>query len=153
MIKISVMMLGLLMVSYAAGSRAGEADAILGEWNTEENKSKVEIYRCENKFCGRITWLKEPNFTPDNDQPDMIGKPKVDNRNPDKSKHMTPLLGLTFLNGFVYAGDNEWEGGTVYDPENGKTYKCVMSLGDAKTLNVRGYIGIPIIGRTTTWVR
>ena len=46
-----------------------------------------------------------------------------------------------------------WSGGTIYDPEEGKTYKCVMKLADENTLNVRGYIGVPAFGRTVTWLR
>jgi len=64
------------------------------------------------------------------------------------------------LKGFSYdASDDKWDGGTIYDPENGKTYKCVIRIADEKAsngmtkLNVRGYIGIPALGRTTVWVR
>ena len=50
-------------------------------------------------------------------------------------------------------GGNTWAKGTIYDPEDGKTYKCKMTLTDPKTLGVRGYIGISLIGRTTVWTR
>jgi uncharacterized protein (DUF2147 family) len=48
---------------------------------------------------------------------------------------------------------NSYEDGTIYDPENGKTYSCTIEMVNANTLNVRGYIGISLIGRTDVWKR
>ncbi len=104
----------------------------------------VEIYQCGSKLCGKIVWLKEPNK--DN------GTPKTDENNPDKAKHNNPIIGLNILTGFVADGDNEWEDGEVYDPENGKTYSCEMTL-NGSTLEVRGYIGVSLFGRTEKWTR
>jgi uncharacterized protein (DUF2147 family) len=64
-----------------------------------------------------------------------------------------PTLGMTILSGFPAAGI-EYSGGTILDPENGKFYKSRMTLADdGKKLIVRGYIGIPLFGRSQTWVR
>ena len=64
-----------------------------------------------------------------------------------------PLLNLQILKDFVYdAEDKEWEDGTIYDPKNGKTYSCYMTL-DGTKLNVRGYVGVSMIGRTSVWTR
>jgi len=64
-----------------------------------------------------------------------------------------PTLGMTILTGFTRNG-NEYSGGTILDPENGKTYQSRMSVEDnGKKLNVRGYIGIPLFGRSQTWLR
>ena len=73
----------------------------------------------------------------------------------DESLRDVPLLGLNMLKDFVYdAESGEWTDGTIYDPEKGKTYNCVMKLGEGgNKLDVRGYIGIPALGRTTQWVR
>jgi uncharacterized protein (DUF2147 family) len=57
-------------------------------------------------------------------------------------------MGLKVLRDFVFVGDNRWEEGKIYDPENGKDYSCILTLIDANTLNVRGYIGFSLIGRT-----
>ena len=54
---------------------------------------------------------------------------------------------------FVYAGDFTWEDGWIYDPNNGNTYSCEMTLIDHKTLKIRGYIGITLFGRTEIWTR
>ena len=74
----------------------------------------MEIYQEQGKFFGKIILLKSPN--------DTNGKPLMDTENPDKSKRNTPLVGLTMLKDFKYK-NNKWEDGTIYDPEDGKTYK------------------------------
>ena len=135
------------MVSYAK-----ESDAILGEWLTAEGKSKVSIVHCGEKYCGKIVWLKEPTY-PADDEDGMAGKTKVDRENKDESLRSQPIIGLEILKGFQYAGDKEWEDGTIYDPQNGKTYACILSLKRPGLLHVRGYIGFSFIGRTTEWTR
>jgi len=145
MILVTVAMLVLQCVSYA-----DEADAILGQWVTEEGKSRVEITKSGGKYYGNILWLKEPNY-PEGDE--EAGKTKHDRNNPDKSKQTKPIIGLQVMKGFKHTGGKTWAKGTIYDPENGKTYKCKATLEGTKKLNVRGYIGISLIGRTTVWTR
>lgn len=134
----------LLAIDTAQAQKNG-ADAVLGTWMTSSGKGHVEIYKQGGKYYGKIAWLKEPN----NEQ----GTPKVDKNNPDAKLRNQPILGLVNLRDFTYAGDNEWEDGKVYDPEKGKDYSCQMTLIDPNTLEVRGYIGISLIGRTDTWTR
>lgn len=122
-----------------------EEDRIIGVWLTEEGKGKVQITRYGDKYGGKIIWLKTPN--------DENGNPKVDKNNPDVSKRKNPTLGLNNLLGFSYEGDGKYENGTIYDPANGKTYKCVITYENDNTLKVRGYIGISMVGRTATWTR
>lgn len=123
---------------------AQKADDILGTWMTGEGKGKVKIEKINNKYYGKIVWLRDPNGDD--------GTPKKDKNNPDPSKRTTPLIGYTVLKNFVFDED-EWEDGTIYDPNNGKDYNCMMTLVDKNTLHVRGYIGISLIGRTQTWKR
>ena len=63
------------------------------------------------------------------------------------------LLGVTVLKGLEYAGDNEWEDGSIYSPDNGKTYSARATLTDENTLEARGYLGISLLGRSQTWQR
>ncbi len=140
--------LAILMVcnfeSFAQKKKEG--DAIWDYWYTENNKSLIKLYRAKNgKYYGKITSLKDPL--------EEDGSEKVDDENPDPSKRNVPLIGLMILKGFEYEGDNTWSGGTIYDPENGKTYKCTMWLNEPDKLDVRGYIGVSLLGRTTQWVR
>jgi uncharacterized protein (DUF2147 family) len=161
--------LTFLSLAHAEDSPSG-ADAILGKWVTDEGKAHVEIWKPEKPatvtdkskkdelkglygtYCGRITWLKEPEF-PEGDVD--AGKTKVDKKNPDASKRDKPVIGLLMLKGFSQTAKGKWTGGTIYDPENGKTYKCqiTMAADKPKVLNLRGYIGIPALGRTTIWNR
>ena len=90
-----------------------------------------------------MVWLREPT--------DADGKPKLDKNNPDKEKQKLPLLGYDLLKDFVFE-EGHWDNGTIYDPENGKTYKCKISFREGK-LDVRGYIGFSLIGRTDVWFR
>jgi uncharacterized protein (DUF2147 family) len=135
-----------------AASARGADVPILGEWVTAEAKSKVRIEPCGNQLCGRIVHLKEPRF-PADDKKGMAGLVKVDRENPDQRLRSQPILGLQILQGFKPQPGPVWEGGTIYDPENGNTYKCRMTLDDKGQLQIRGYIGFSWIGRTTVWVR
>lgn len=141
---------GLILMN--ASVQAAGPDDILGLWSTPENKSKIEIFKCGTQYCGRITELKEPHYPPD-DKRGMAGQIKVDRNNPDPILRTRPLVGLQLMEGFSHNGDSVWEGGTIYDPENGKSYRCKMSLTAPNRLEVRGFIGISLIGRTSVWTR
>ncbi len=122
-----------------------EADKIIGLWQTGSGKGRVQITKYGNKFSGKIVWLRDPN--------DAKGNPKLDSKNPDVNRQKNTTIGITNLLGFTYEGNSEYDNGTVYDPENGKTYKCIMTLENINSLNVRGYIGFSFIGRTDVWTR
>lgn len=123
-------------------------DDILGVWLNEDEDAHVQIYQEDGKYFGKITWLKNPID-------DETGEPKLDDENEDESLRGRPVMGLLLLNNFEFDGDDEWEGGRIYDPKNGKTYKCYMEFKDdtKDLLKVRGYIGFSMIGRTTWWTR
>lgn len=134
-----------LIFFYCCNLFAGEADAVIGIWYNEEKDAKIEIYKKNDKYHGKIVWLKEPNEN---------GKPKVDNDNPDPKKRDRAILNLVIMTHFVYDGDNVWNDGNIYDPKSGKTYSCKMTLSDdKKTLDVRGFIGFSLIGRTSVWTK
>jgi uncharacterized protein (DUF2147 family) len=122
-----------------------EGDALVGIWMPSHGKAKVKVTKVGTKYYGKIVWLKEPLY------PD--GTKKRDKNNPDPKMHETPLLGYKILKDFEYSGKKTWENGTIYDPENGSTYSCTIKLTDKNTIDVRGYIGVSMIGRTDTWKR
>ena len=131
---------------------AANPDAIVGKWLNGKQTAHVEIYKADGKYFGKIVWLKEPVY-PADDKKGMAGKTKVDRENPDPAKRNQPILGLVILRDFTFVKDGLWENGMIYDPENGKDYKCKMTLESPDVLNVRGFIGISLIGRTDTWTR
>jgi uncharacterized protein (DUF2147 family) len=122
------------------------ADDVTGVWKNGEGTAMIKIDKVKETYQGKIVWLKEPN-DPDN------GKPKVDYNNTDEAKRVKPVLGLVNVWGFKFK-DGEWTDGYIYDPKNGKTYDCIITMEDKSKLNVRGYImGMTMFGRTDTWVR
>jgi uncharacterized protein (DUF2147 family) len=153
----ALLLLGFLAIVIPAGSQStinstDPGDAVLGIWNTTDNKSKVQIFRGDHHYFGRVMDITEPNW-PANDPGGMGGKPRTDRKNPNPALRQRPLLGLRLMENFTYAGRNKWEGGRIYDPESGKTYKCRMTLLDTNRLEVHGYVGISVLGRTVTWTR
>ncbi len=68
---------------------------------------------------------------------------------PDEEAAKKPIVGLNLISGFSYSR-GKWVDGDIYDPDNGKTYSCVIKLKSGK-LEVRGYIGMPMFGRTVVW--
>jgi uncharacterized protein (DUF2147 family) len=123
-----------------------KADGLVGTWLTEKKDAKVEIYKSGAGYDGKLVWLKDPN------NPD--GKPKLDVHNPDKAKRSDPILGLVNVKHLKYDDGCKWHDGSIYDPKVGKTYDASAELeSGGSNLDLRGYIGISLFGRTTTWHR
>lgn len=123
------------------------ANSPIGQWRTIDDndgkeKSVVEIYEQNGKLYGKIISLREPN--------DENGNPKTCTKceGADKNK---PIVGLVIIKDMVKDGD-EYSGGTIMDPNNGKVYKCKLKVEGDK-LKVRGFIGFSALGRTQTWLR
>lgn len=141
----------LLLLLAAPWPAAADPNAIVGRWRTEPTDkgfAYVEVTRRDGLYEGRVVWLSEPDFPPDDPE---AGRPKADRLNPDPELRGQPILGMLLMNGFRY-DEGVWKGGRIYDPETGKTYKCTIRLGDDGRLKLRGYIGISLIGRTAVWV-
>jgi uncharacterized protein (DUF2147 family) len=77
----------------------------------------------------------------------------VDEKNPEERLRTQPLLGLVILRGFTFDGEDTWEGGKIYDPKSGNDYSAKFELADPSTLELRGYILLPLLGRTEIWTR
>ncbi|HKL40073.1 MAG TPA: DUF2147 domain-containing protein [Cryomorphaceae bacterium] len=138
-----VLALALFSFGYAG---EGEEDKLVGVWQPSDGRSYVKIDKIGNKFYGRVVWLKEPN--------DENGNPRVDTNNPDEALRSTPLKGYRILKDFVYNEEEGiWEDGTIYDPKNGTTYNCKIELTEENQIEVRGYVGTAVFGRTDVWTR
>jgi uncharacterized protein (DUF2147 family) len=136
----------LLPFTLRAQAPLDEGDRLIGVWEPSHGKARVKVERIGNKYFGKIVWLREP------DDPNT-GQPKVDKNNPDEAMRSTPLRGYRILKDFTYNRKGEWVDGTIYDPENGSTYSCVITMKDANTLDIRGFIGVKALGRTDVWKR
>ncbi len=150
--KMTVFMLIGIFLFLAITSYASGPDDILGVWLNQEKDANIEIVRCGEKYCGKVVWLKEPNYPPDS-KDGIPGTPKLDHKNPNLELRKAPVIGLQIVHDFAFAGDNRWKNGKVYDPKNGKTYSGKMTLVSAHALHLRGFIGISLIGRTAVWTR
>ena len=138
-----------LALALASGLAAAQATPA-GLWktvddNTKKEKSLVRIVESGGVYTGKVEKIIDP------DSPkDAVCKDCTDDR---KDK---PVLGMTIIRNMKpSAGDkNVFEGGDVLDPNNGKVYSAKLTLVDGgKKLDVRGYIGVPMLGRTQTWQR
>ncbi|WP_442588261.1 DUF2147 domain-containing protein [Pedobacter sp. AW31-3R] len=134
----------LLVTAMSFTCLAQNKDAIVGSWVNATGEAHVNIFKKGDKYYGKIAWLKTPK--------DEKGNVKTDLKNPDASLRSRQILGMEMLKDFVYE-DGKWTDGKIYDPKSGKTYSCNMNIKDNGDLNMRGYIGISLIGRSETWKR
>ncbi|MDC8003738.1 DUF2147 domain-containing protein [Aureisphaera galaxeae] len=138
--KTKIALLSALLLTFTI-----TAQDVMGKWKTVDDvsgeaKSILEIYEEDGKVYGKVV--------------EIIKKDRQDAvcdqcKGEDKGK---PIMGMTIIRGLEKDGD-EYNGGKILDPENGKLYKCYITLEDDKTLKVRGYIGFSLLGRTQYWYR
>lgn len=145
---ITTSMIAVLLITWAGSliAQTHKADDILGTWLNEEATGKVQLYKEGDQYFGKLVWLRNPNDS-------ITGKPRTDSKNPDAKQQSVPLIGLVNLKNFVFDGKDEWSGGTIYDPKNGKTYKCFIRFESANKLKIRGFVGVSMLGRNTYWTR
>lgn len=138
--KITLAVLALLTFS-AVGAEA--PPDISGKWLSGDGDGWIEIRNSGKGLSGVIAG--SPNASDD--------RPDTDEKNPDPALRDRALVGLQIFDGFEYKGKGRWKGGTIYDPNSGKTYQCTVTRVDDDTLKVRGFIGVSMLGRTETWTR
>lgn len=128
------LLLTAVAIFAVTGVCAQGADRIVGVYKAVEDghESKVEFTRQpDGSYRGQIVWLLEPN------NPD--GTPKLDVKNPDQKKRSTRADRVVVVEGVKYdAEKGVWNGGRVYDPTKGKSYKVEVSFDDDRTLRVKG---------------
>ncbi len=138
------LLLALGMSSVAALAQPAESPA--GLWKniddkTGQAKGLVRISEAGGLFTGKVEKILvkgEEDAKCEHCEGDLKDK---------------PIAGMTIIRG-LKKGDEYYEGGTILDPNNGKTYKARMKLVDGgKKLELRGYVGTPMLGRTQTWIR
>jgi uncharacterized protein (DUF2147 family)/peptidoglycan/LPS O-acetylase OafA/YrhL len=129
------------------GASRVHAASVEGRWYAEGGAAQVEIAPCGDAFCGEVVWLRSPF--------DENGCPLTDLQNAEEALRQRPVVGIQILSDLtpVREEPGHWSGGRIYDPTSGRTYRCVASLDGPDRLRVRGYLGITLLGRTTTWIR
>ena len=148
--SVIIILLVSLLTSLQAFSQSN-GDKLVGNYyvikEDTKSESRIQIYKTsDGKYEGKIFWLKYPNH------PD--GTPKYDEKNPNPELRKVKSDHVVLLKDFTYDEKNDlWSGGTIYDPEEGKTYKCKLNFESPTKLKVRGYIGLPIVGKTMYWTK
>ncbi len=123
-----------------AGKATG-ANAVIGRWRTESRGGVVEIARCGSSICGRLVDSEGLRANPD----------LTDRNNKDSAQRDRKLMGVTLLKGFTWSG-GAWKGGTIYNAEDGGTYKATITPVDANQLKLKGCVVWPLC-KTQTWRR
>lgn len=137
-----------LLVFFWTTNLALAGSAVVGKWKTiddetKKEKSILEIYEQDGKLYGRILQLLQEKDG---------GKSKLCTKCPGDDANK-PMIGLVVLKGLKAEGE-KFSGGTIMDPNNGKTYKCTVEvLEGGNKLKVRGFIGVSMLGRNQFWHR
>ena len=115
-----------------------DGDKILGTYMSENKTGKVQVTKQNGKYIGTLVWTSIEGAK--------------DEKNPDSSLKTRTLKGSVILKDMSYV-DGVWKNGTIYDPESGNTYKATIKIKPDGNLTLRGYIGVPALGRNSTWTR
>lgn len=129
----------LFTIFVVAISSHAYASGAEGYWLTENKRSVIHTFECDQGLCGKIHWIIE-------------GGMQYDEKNPDEAKRSTPMCGLQILWGFEKDGD-DWDDGKIYKADDGDIYSANITLKDENTLSLRGYVGIPLFGKSQKWSR
>lgn len=133
-------LLALAPLAARAADAAASAGAASGRWLTEPKDGIIEIsVTAAGRLEGRIVGGNHPG--------------RLDDHNPNPAARTQVLRGQLILKDMGFEGKGRWSGGTIYDPDSGKTYKCNLELLADGTLKVRGYIGFSLLGRSQLWTR
>jgi uncharacterized protein (DUF2147 family) len=130
--------IGFLLFATAVGAQGFRPDDIIGTWLTADKTGQIAVYKNSNLYYGKIKA--------------GTSKEKFDVKNPYKERRNDPLIGLIILKDVKFE-NNSWKNGKVYDPHNGRTYSCILTLINTNQLKITGFIGFSWIGRSEVWTR
>jgi uncharacterized protein (DUF2147 family) len=144
-------LLAAFLLAFGASAVLAQSSPI-GQWRTiddetGEARSIVEIYEEGDELRGRVVEILRAS-----DDAQRNGDGQVICSKCEGVKNNQPIEGMIILKGLEKDGD-EWDGGTILDPSKGKTYKAKIELDGSDRLDVRGYVGFSLFGRTQTWQR
>ena len=139
--KTSIVIVALFFVTFFYGQN----QTVIGKWKTIDDetgkaKSIVEIYEKSGKIYGKVIEILEEEH-----------KKKVCSNCSGEDKNK-PVLGMVIIKGLTKDGKG-YANGKILDPKNGKLYKCFITLDEKDKLEVRGFIGISVFGRSQYWYR
>lgn len=126
----------------ASLAQAGDDLDPTGYWQPENKRSIIKIEKCGDTLCATIHWIIKDGLL-------------TDSKNPDPQLRGRPMCGLQLFSGFKNHAKNKkvWDGGSIYKADEGDTYKSTLSVISKDKLYLRGYVGIPLFGKTQYWTR
>jgi len=130
--KTLLLVISMFCILTSLGAQSYKGDAIIGRYLSPDKVGQIEIFKRNGKYYGKTI---------------CCNAKRLDVNNPNPALQVRSRIGLEFIHDFEFDGDEEYINGTIYNPEDGRTYSAKMWL-DGKELNMRGYIGAPILGKT-----
>lgn len=116
-----------------------------GFWLSSKEKVLIELYPCGEQLCGDIVWLAKPYR--------KSGEFKRDARNPDPALRDRGWCGITVISGLDDKGQNTWKNGKFYNPKMGRSFDLDIERKSDEAIEIRAYLGIPLLGKTEIWTR
>lgn len=132
----------MALLTFSKVSYAQKSDDLIGVWVTEDKDAWVEFFKKNGVYYGKTVW---------HDEKKHMGV-QTDIMNPDKTLNNRPIIGLVVIKNLIFKND-KWDDGECYDPETGNYYKGYVRMIDKNNIKLRGYIGIPLFGRSEIWTR
>ena len=126
-----------------ASPAAAQTSTPVGVWLHPNKRIEIEIKPCGDRLCAELVWLERP-YGDD-------GLPRADVKNKNPALRTRPLLGLNVLQGLRAAGENNWEDGEIYNPDDGENYRARMSIEKGGDLRIRAFVLLPLLGKTLIW--
>ncbi len=139
-------LIALVVATFAISSQANER-AVVGFWASETSIFEIKVQ--DGTLSGVVVALRNPNYLPEENS-GRTGQPRQDDNNPEGQLKSRTIMGLGLFSEYEYK-DETWQGKT-YDPETGNTYQSRMKINSDLQLEVRGYVGMPMFGRTAIFV-
>jgi len=150
---ISAMLLAFFLFSFSflpvfsTAQNSYGSDALCGEWWTPERQGRITFFKNGSTYSGKVSWIKK-NIDPE------TGNPILDKHNPDPSLRQRPITGLVLFYNFKYnASKDKYVDGSLYDSDHGNTYSCWIKLIDKDVLELHGYIGFSLLGKSVYFTR
>jgi len=135
----------VLAILPVAGASDTNPKAVTGLWLSSKKKVLVDIYPCAaDALCGKIVWLAKPYKN---------GELRRDDDNPDPALRDRGWCGIEIIRGLKPDGGKSWRNGKFYFPKWGQTFDLDIEHKTESSLEMRAYIGVPVLGRSETWTR
>lgn len=134
-------------ISTCFSSQVWVTNDINGVWLISDKDAHVKIFPSYGKYYGEVVWMKFPIDT-------TTGKPTLDKYNKDPKLRSRPIMNMLVLQNLEFdEDDQEWSGGTIYNPKSGNTYDVSIKMKDRNTFVARFYMTIRSLGQDFVWER